>query len=401
MQVDGGLNDLNGFVHEAVWRFVGLYWNPWALVGMVSSVVAWALAALIYFTNPGRLQNRALALFIITMGTGFGVGVGWMFAAADVPTSLALQAVSLAGFYSSAPFYLLFLSTLPTRTMAWLRPRPVRVALWLAPIPIVLAMLFNFDRIVAGVIEVPYARFDSYWTRTGTLIFEAQAITTATLGIVAAVGAVRESPKGGLLHRQAKWYAATFVVWEVLQLVAFTLLEIAFRQANPSIALYTAAAGVIFPGAALLFMLMLAYSILKVQLFDIDLRIKIGLQRSFVAAPFAVAFFVATESLESLVPFDSYWMGLAAAGALSLAAVPLQRAATRMANALMPGVSDSLDYRDRRAREIYAAALGGALEDGAVSVTERDVLNRLGAELGLDAASMRALEGQAGIGVTA
>ncbi len=371
---------------------MGLYWNPWALTGIVASLVAWALAFLIYLTNPRRLQNRALALFIVTMGTGFGVGVGWMFAAADVPTSLALQAVSLAGFYASAPFYLLFLSTLPTRTMAWLRPRPVRAALWVAPIPLVAAMVVNFDHIVAGVVEVPYARFDSYWTRLGTLIFEIQALTTASLGIVAAVGAIRESPRGGLLHRQAQWYAGTFIVWEVLQLVAFTLLEVAFRSPNPSIVLYTVAAGVLFPAASLLFMLMLAYSILKVQLFHIDLRIKMGLRRSFVVAPFAVAFFVATESLESLVPFDSYWLGLAAAGVLTLAFVPLQRWASRLADGLMPTVQESPAYRARRAREIYAAAVEGARLDGMVTGTERAMLDRLASELGISARVAVALE---------
>lgn len=363
---------------------MGFYWNPWAVTGSVALFVGWGLAFLVYFTNPTRLQNRSLAIFLAFISTGFGIGVGWMFASDDVSTSLALQAVSLAGFYCALPFYLLFLSTLPTKTMKWLRPTWVRALLWVSPLVILPLMVVNFDRLVGGVIDVPYAKFDSYWTPLGTRIFEVQALTTSTLGILAAVGALVESPVDGPTRRQAKWYAATFIVWEVLQLAAFTILEVAFRSPNPSIALYTTAAGVLFPAASLLFLLMLAYSILKVQLFGIDLHIKAGLRRGLIVTPFAVAFFLVSESLEGALPFDSFWAGLAAAGVITLGLVPLQRASGRLADRIMPGVKDTPEYRERRARDIYQAAFEVAARDGTVTPREAAMLARLASELGLE-----------------
>ncbi|HET6403925.1 MAG TPA: hypothetical protein VFH78_04710 [Candidatus Thermoplasmatota archaeon] len=372
---------------------MGLYWNPWAVVGCIDLVLGWALAIAIYATNPTRLQNRALALFLAMLATGFGVGVGLMFAADDAVTSLALQAVSLAGFYCAAPFYLLFLSTLPTRTMRWLRPTWIRALLWLSPLAIVPLMLANFDALVAGVIEVPYARQDSYWTRTGTLVFEAIALVTATLGIVAAVGVYRESPPGSATRRQARWYGATFITWEVLQLTGFTLLEIAFRSPTPSILLYTLAAGILYPLACLLFVLMLAYSILKAQLFDIDLRIKWTINRGTVAAVFVVVFFVVSEGAQLVFQERvGAWAGLAAAALLVFALAPVQRFADRLTERAMPAVEGSPAYLQFRKLEVYKGAFEAAQEDGEVTERERAVLDRLRRELGVESADAAAIE---------
>lgn len=371
---------------------MGLYWNPWAVTGAVAFVVGWALAGLVYWAAPRRLQNRALAVYLAFAATGFGVGVGWMFASDDVTTSLALQAVSIVGFYCATPYYLLFLSTLPTKTVKWLRPRPVRIFLAAAPLWIIPLAVANFDRIVAGVIEVPYAEFDSVWTDLGTRVFEVQALTTATWGIVAAIGAYRESTAGSPTRTQAKWYAVTFIVWETLQLTAFTILEIAFRSNEASVDLYTLAAGILFPAASLLFLLMLAYAILRAQLFGIELKVKAGLRRSLIGAPFVVVFFVANETLEGLIAVEGYVIGLVAAGAVALLFVPLQRGASRLTDRIMPGVADTAEYRASRAEELYRAAVEAAWFDGEVTHREAAMLDRLASELGLTAAARRRLD---------
>ncbi len=372
---------------------MALYWNPWSLAGISAWFLGWILAVLVYAARPRSLQNRSLALFLALCATGFGVGVGWMFAATDAQTSLALQATSLAGFYASTPVYLLFLSTLPSRATRWLRPKPVRALLigWAIAAPF-LAVAY-FDLLVGGVVEVPYAKQDSYWTPLGTRLFEAHSILTATLGVVAAVDAWRVAAPGSFARVQAKWYMSAFIIWEIAQLSAFTLIEVAFSQAAPDVRLYTAAAAVILPAAVLLLMLMMAYGLLKFQLFSLDLRIKVGLTRSMVVAPFAIAFFVVTETLEGLLPFDSYWAGLAAAGALSLLIVPLQRKANHLADRLMPGVHDERGYLDTRKETLYMAAVEGAWTDG--DPTEIAVLRRIQERLGLDAKTARLLEAKA------
>ncbi len=375
-------------------RAVALYWNPWALVGIASWIIGWGLAALVYASRPRHLQNRFLALYLVLLASGFGVGVGWMFAAADAATSLGLQAVSLAAYYASGPVYVLFLSTLQTRTMAWARPTWVRVSLGVWALAAAFGSVAYFDALVGGVIEVPYAKQDSYWTPLGTRVFEAQAILTATLGVVAAVGAWWEAPRNSATRVQAGWYMAAFVTWEVAQLSAFVLIEIAFGQASPDVRLYTAAAGVILPAATLILMLMLGYGILKYQLFSIDLRLKRGLSRSIVIAPFAVVFFVTTETLESVLPFESYLAGLAAAGVLSLFGIPLQRGANRLADRLFPHVRDDARYRAARGEEIYRAALEGAWEDGVRSAVEVAILRRLQEQLGLADRDARRLEAE-------
>ncbi len=376
---------LGGAFFQAAGERVGLYWNPWAVTGFVAGVLGWALAVVIYAARPGHLQNRSLALFMACIASGFGLGVGVMFASDDPTTSLALQAVSLVGFYASGPFYLLFLSTLPTRTMAWLRPWPVRALLWIAPVFAVVFVLTNFDRIVAGVIEVPYAQYDSVWTPFGTRVFEIQAIVTATLGIVAAIAVVVESPRGSIARKQAYWYAATFIVWDVLQSTAFIILEVAFRSATPRLDLYTLAAGIMFPATSLLFILMFAYAILKAHIFDIDLKLKWTLTQSTVAAAFVAVFFAVSEGAATFLgdTTGSTYAGIAATALLIFAFAPLQRLAARVTDSALPHVRDTAEYRLVRKREVYRAAVESALMDGGITTKERRVLATLADELGL------------------
>jgi len=72
-----------------------------------------------------------------------------------------------------------------------------------------------------------------------------------------------------------------------------------------------------------------------------------------------------------------------AVGLLLLVMRPLEAAAGRIANAAMPHVQDTDEYRTVRKREVYRAAVERALQDGEVSEKERDVLAALAQELGL------------------
>src|SRR5687767_14141919 len=92
-----------------------------------------ALAVTVYATNPRRLQNRSLTLYLLCWSCMTGFGTGIMFLTDDPRTVLALQAVGFAGFFGAAPFYLVFLSTLPTPWVAWLRRRWVRTVLLTLP----------------------------------------------------------------------------------------------------------------------------------------------------------------------------------------------------------------------------------------------------------------------------
>lgn len=126
------------------------------------------------------------------------------------------------------------------------------------------------------------------------------------------------------------------------------------------------------------------YAILRYQLFDIDLKVKLTIERSALVAVFGAAFFVGSELLEKLLPFDSVLLGIASAGLIALALKPIERYAHRLADNLLPTVKEkSPDYLADRKLDVYRAAVESALEDGDVSAKERSVLERLRGKLGI------------------
>ena len=139
----------------------------------------------------------------------------------------------------------------------------------------------------------------------------------------------------------------------------------------------------ILGGSRLVGLAVLGYAILRHQMFDIDLKLKVTVRRSTVLAAFGAAFFLGSELLEELIPIESLVLGVAAAGAMSLALRPLKRFAERLADQLMPGVEASPVYLAGRKADVYRAAFESGIADEKVTVRERAMLNGLRRQLGL------------------
>ena len=111
---------------------------------------------------------------------------------------------------------------------------------------------------------------------------------------------------------------------------------------------------------------LIAYGILRTQLFDIDLRIRWTIKQSTLAA--AVVFFM----------------------------TPLQRFAERVASTAMPNTQNTPEYAAHRKLQAYEAAVAEALQGGGVSQKERALLTRLRDSLGVAPADAETLERELG-----
>lgn len=139
--------------------------------------------------------------------------------------------------------------------------------------------------------------------------------------------------------------------------------------------------------------LLLAYAILRHELFDIDLRIKWTLQRGTLLAIFLIVFFViANVASEFLTSSYGFLTGGIAAGLLLFLISPIQRFAEGIAERAMPGVRDTDEYRRVRKQEVYRSAVEAAAADGAITEREREILSRLQDQLGLKAAEAFSIE---------
>ncbi len=148
------------------------------------------------------------------------------------------------------------------------------------------------------------------------------------------------------------------------------------------------------------YVLLTAYGIATVHLFDIELRLKWTLQRGTVAAAFIAVFFVVSEGAATVLSGSLGTLaGLLVTGLLVFALVPLQRSAERLAEAALPSVQDTPEYRTFRKHQIYGEAVVEARRDGALTPAGRVALNQLRASLDLSESEVSGLE--AGLGVVA
>jgi hypothetical protein len=137
---------------------------------------------------------------------------------------------------------------------------------------------------------------------------------------------------------------------------------------------------------------LIAYGILRTQLFDIDLRIRWTIKQSTVAAAFIAVFYLVTEGADRLLESElGSWIGLLASAFLVFFLAPLQRFAERVASLAMPNTQNTPEYAAFRKLQVYEAALEEALPGG-ISEKERALLNHLRDSLGIAPADAATLE---------
>lgn len=370
-------------------------WNVYGALRIGAALVAFALASLVYFARPDRPQNRILGLALFVEALAF-VGPGLLFLSDDPRFAYAALRLWIYLFPVTMCLYVMFLGTLDTPLRPVLRSwifRSLAVAATAFAVILVMARPHLFS---TGVSHVWFAEWEVVFTpHLGTLTNIGSLVSLVSL--VVTVWAWRRTPRDSPARRSNGMIALAFVARDVV--IVALMVEVYYRvnflplgQSHGWDRFHL----IVWPLGLTLFYALLAYGILRAQVFDIDLKLKVGLRRSFVATPIAIGFFVASETLEGLLPIDKYWTGLLVAGAVTLAIVPLHRGAGRLADRLMPGVQDTASYRHDRAAEIYRAAWEAAQQDGKVTPREQAMLDRLAHEFGLPASATRrivALEG--------
>ncbi len=134
---------------------------------------------------------------------------------------------------------------------------------------------------------------------------------------------------------------------------------------------------------------LIAYSLARHQLFNIDLKVRIAISRTTLASIFVAVFFVVSEGTAALVgdrlggdPF-AVGLGIVAAGMLLFALHPLQTWASRVAQATMPGARSISDMTSDERLELYREQAELAWLDGSLTAKERMLLDRLRDRIGL------------------
>lgn len=363
-----------------------LNWTPWAVPGLLVFFGGLALAWFVYRSRPDRWQNRVLALQLIceAIAIGFLGGAPWIIA--DAGTARLLGLVAMFVIWPKLWTYYSFLATLDTPLARPLNRPGVLSGLLAFTLLAGLTVVFRPDWYGGEAVWWPAVR--GYDMTAGTAFIPVLWLWVAMwiVGLAFSVSAVRHARSD--IHRdQARAYLAAFGFRDV----GFALSAVLFTFVPHDLP-YFHWLFMLFPTVWLVYYPLVTWGILKHQLFDIELRLKRGVERSVIAAAIAGVFFVLSYALEQFVSANNFVLGLAMAAAIALVFRPLQRTAERFADRLMPGVDTSEAYLEERRHEVYRNAVEAALQDGSVSDRERAILDRLRESLGVDAGEAATIE---------
>lgn len=372
---------------------VALTWTPYAIPGLAAGLLGPVLGWIVYQVSPERDQNRLLALLLVLAGLEVATSFGLVFMATTDPLRETIDAFSTFAVLASPWVYLAFLGTIPTPLTRPLRSRRLQWGLVvLAGALIPLWPLIHGD--IASSYEdgsrivTPAFRWALSWH--GFVLF---------YGLLVAVSALLFGPEQELTRGKRRAYALAFGTRDAgLAFAIFGAQFFAIFGIDLSALVSSLGSGpieqVLFVSApTLVFILLLAYGVLSAQLFVVDLKIKEGLKRAGIVGGFVFVFFLVSEGLETLLAGTvGDWAGLAAAGLLAFMFRPLERAADRAADQVMPDVEDTAAYRQKRKREIYGATVEDLLADRELSERDRRILTNLRDQLGLEASSAEEIE---------
>lgn len=228
--------------------------------------------------------------------------------------------------------------------------------------------------------------------KVGGTILYVSLVFLFVFALVASIDAWRTAE--GITKSRAGTFAIAFGVRDVCWSIAYGWATLVLWQGTYAIvdANATTTPYLVYALGTLLAVPLIAYGILKTQLFDIDLKIQWTIRQSTVAAAFVAVFYVVTEGADRLFESEfGTWLGLVASALLIFVISPLQRMADRVSRAVMPNTTDTPEYAVYKKLQVYEAALADALPGG-ISGKERALLNHLRDSLGIAPADADALE---------
>jgi hypothetical protein len=358
-----------------------IQFNSVAALALVAVAMCWSLAVVLFRVGASGSVARKLSLLLVVEGATL-ISTGFL----DL---LLSEAVLESSWH---PRWLLFESvvhTLGDCLMLVLYPSFLAAALRtpltrpLATGPARIAISLLAAALFVAVYTTPLA--------VGATALYLMLVLVFVYALVASIHAWRYASGGA--RARARSFAMAFgirdICWGFVYGFAIVLIgtgeySIVDDASSPIYVVYAL--------GTLLAVPLIAYGILKTQLFDIDLKIRWTIRQSTVAAAFVAVFYLVTEGADRVLATElGNWIGLFASALLVFFLAPLQRFAERVATVAMPKTQNTPEYAAYRKIQVYAAALEDALPGG-ISDKERALLVHLRDSLGIAQADADALE---------
>jgi len=372
-----------------------LHANPTGIVALISVTMSWSFAVVLFRAGlPGSVARR-LSLLLFVEGSALATSGSidqlfltgadeylahpWFLLAED-----ALHAAADCGMLVLYPPFLA--AALQTRLTRPFAGRRVFVGLAVAG-----ALLWS--ALVRPFVVAARDAAAPDWTQLAlpAAILYVTLVALFVFAFVASLHAWHVS--SGVARKRARIFAFAFgfrdACWGLVYAMMVGELALGeytavFVDNPPWFIIYTLGTFIAVP--------LIAYGILRTQLFDIDLRIRWTIKQSTLAAAVVAIMYLASESASQFLSSEfGNVAGLLAAAVVVFFLTPLQRLAERVASAAMPNTHNTPEYAAFRKLQVYEAAVAEALPGG-VSEKERVLLRRLRESLGISVDDAAAIE---------
>lgn len=380
---------------------MGFVWNPFAVPGFLAMLLAFAMAAFVYFAAPGgQSANRRLSFILLLEGCAVGAGNAIIYVVDQANFARAAQAVSITAVLLLPAAYLYFIATVDSPLGRFWNHQYSQALLFVVA-AISVGVFFVRPREFLLGVDGPYwyADFDADlgpayiafgWFRLAILLY---------CFVVAIHAYQRATTKLG--KARAKAFAIAFGIWDAVRLVStFLFIVVVPRLAgNPNVIATLGnpldLVGVwLYPVTIFLFAPLLAYGVLRTQLLDIQIKLRFTINKGALGASSLLVFFIVAQMIESFLGNSLGILGGALAGGLFFLLSPVQKAAERLAQRATPGARPVGDMTAKERVQLYQEQLEFAFADGNVSKKERMLLEHLRNRLGVQRDQAQRLERQ-------
>jgi hypothetical protein len=344
-----------------------IQFNSVSVLALVAVAMCWSLAVVLYRVGTSGSVARKLSLLLLVEGITL-ISTGYI-------DSMLAPELTQASFYPTWVMIEGLVHTLGDCAMLVLYPPFLAAALQTK-----LTRPFESKTALAGLtavatvsllllyfVPLPYGPVPLYLLLCALFGY---ALVASIQAWRASIGAARSRARSFALAfgiRDVCWFIVYgAAIWLITQ-DAYSIVEM--NTTSPAYVIYAL--------GTLLAVPLIAYGILRSQLFDIDLRIQWTIKQSTLAAIFVALVYLISEGADRFLSEElGNWAGLLASALVVFFLAPLQRFAERVASAAMPNTENTPEYAAFRKMQVYESSLSDALVGG-VSEKERMLLDTL------------------------
>jgi hypothetical protein len=363
-------------------------WNLWGFLTLFAVVLCWALAVLLLRVGSPGSVSRQLSLLLVVEGvTLWTSGIGYELLSAPDEFFEKFPAIAsindtlhYVGDSAMLALYPAFLAvSLHTKLTRPFARKGSRIAMAVIGLLIFIAVISTPRTVGTTVLFVML-----------TLLFGFALVASINAWYVA---------KPGIARDRARSFTFAFgfrdVFWSVMYGTGIWRIAVGIYETEDD--WYWTYQ--IYILGTLCYIPLIAYGILRTQLFDIDLRIRWTIRQSTLAAAVVSIMFILSEGADRLLSAElGDGVGLFAAAAVLFFLAPLQRFAERVAKAAMPNTQNTPEYAAFRKMQVYEAAFTEAQQESGISHKERALLTRLRDSLDISETDAKAIESELEMG---